>query len=124
MRNCPHIRQQQELLKVSLAMANDERLYRVSFVNQDKVYEVYVRHVYQSDMWGFIQLEEFVFGNRSDLLVDPSEDKLKQEFADVNTCYVPMQAIIRIDEVKREGVAKISDAKGNITAFPLAPPKK
>ncbi len=105
-------------------MANDERLYRVSFVNQDKVYEVYVRHVYQSDMWGFIQLEEFVFGNRSDLLVDPSEDKLKQEFADVNTCYVPMQAIIRIDEVKREGVAKISDAKGNITAFPLAPPKK
>ncbi len=105
-------------------MANDERLYRVNFVNQDKVYEVYVRHVYQSDMWGFIQLEEFVFGNRSDLLVDPSEDKLKQEFADVNTCYVPMQAIIRIDEVKREGVAKISDAKGNITAFPLAPPKK
>lgn len=105
-------------------MANDERLYRVSFVNQDKVYEVYVRHVYQSDMWGFIQLENFVFGNRSELLVDPSEDKLKQEFADVNTCYVPMQAIIRIDEVKREGVAKISDAKGNITAFPMTPPRK
>ncbi len=105
-------------------MANDERLYRVNFVNQDKVYEVYVRHVYQSDMWGFIQLEEFVFGNRSDLLVDPGEDKLKQEFADVNTCYVPMQAIIRIDEVKREGVAKISDAKGNITAFPMTPPRK
>ncbi|SIQ74148.1 DUF1820 family protein [Marinobacterium stanieri] len=105
-------------------MANDERLYRVSFVNQDKVYEVYVRHVYQSDMWGFIQLEDFVFGNRSELLVDPSEDKLKQEFADVNTCYVPMQAIIRIDEVKREGVAKISDAKGNITAFPMTPPRK
>lgn len=105
-------------------MASDERLYRVSFVNQDKVYEVYVRHVYQSDMWGFIQLEDFVFGNRSELLVDPSEDKLKQEFADVNTCYVPMQAIIRIDEVKREGVAKISDAKGNITAFPMTPPRK
>lgn len=105
-------------------MANDERLYRVNFVNQDKVYEVYVRHVYQSDMWGFIQLEDFVFGNRSELLVDPSEDKLKQEFADVDTCYVPMQAIIRIDEVKREGVAKISDAKGNITAFPMTPPRK
>lgn len=105
-------------------MASDERVYRVSFVNQDKVYEVYVRHVYQSDMWGFIQLEDFVFGNRSELLVDPSEDKLKQEFADVNTCYVPMQAIIRIDEVKREGVAKISDAKGNITAFPMTPPRK
>ncbi len=105
-------------------MASAERLYRVSFVNQDKVYEVYVRHVYQSDMWGFIQLEEFVFGNRSELLVDPGEEKLKQEFADVNTCYVPMQAIIRIDEVRSEGVARISEAKGNVAAFPLAPPKR
>ncbi|GAA0695905.1 DUF1820 family protein [Marinobacterium maritimum] len=105
-------------------MANEARLYRVSFVNQDKVYEVYVRHVYQSDMWGFIQLEDFVFGSRSELLVDPGEEKLKQEFADVNTCYVPMQAIIRIDEVKTEGVARISEAKGNIAAFPLTPPRK
>lgn len=105
-------------------MANEPRLYRVSFVNQDKVYEVYVRHVYQSDLWGFIQLEDFVFGKRSELLVDPGEEKLKQEFADVNTCFVPMQAIIRIDEVKHEGVAKISEAKGNIAAFPLAPPRK
>jgi len=105
-------------------MASEQRLYRVSFVNQDKVYEVYVRHVYQSDMWGFIQLEEFVFGNRSELLVDPGEEKLKQEFADVNTCYVPMQAIIRIDEVRSEGVARISEAKGNVAAFPLAPPKR
>lgn len=105
-------------------MANEERLYRVGFVNQDKVYEVYVRHVYQSDLWGFIQLEDFVFGNRSELLVDPGEEKLKQEFADVNTCYVPMQAIIRIDEVKHEGVARISEAKGNVTAFPLTPPRK
>lgn len=104
-------------------MANDPRLYRVSFVNQDKVYEVYVRHVYQSDMWGFIQLEGFVFGNRSELVVDPSEEKLKQEFADVENCFVPMQAIIRIDEVKREGVSKISDAKGTVAAFPVTPPR-
>lgn len=105
-------------------MANEQRLYRVSFVNQDKVYEVYVRHVYQSDIWGFIQLEDFVFGNRSELLVDPGEEKLKQEFADVNTCYVPVQAIIRIDEVKNEGVARISEAKGTVAAFPLTPPRR
>lgn len=105
-------------------MASEERLYRVSFVNQDKVYEVYVQHVFQSDMWGFIQLENFVFGNRSELLVDPGEEKLKQEFADVNACYVPMQAIIRIDEVRSEGVAKITEAKGNVAAFPLTPPRR
>lgn len=105
-------------------MASEDRLYRVSFVNQDKVYEVYVRHVFQSDMWGFVQLEDFVFGNRSELLVDPGEEKLKQEFADVNSCYIPMQAIIRIDEVRNEGVARISEARGNVAAFPLVPPRR
>lgn len=106
-------------------MANDDRIYRVMFVNQDQVYELYVKHVYQSDMWGFLELEEFVFGNRSELLVDPGEEKLKAQFAGVKRSYIPMQAVIRIDEVEQEGVAKMSVAKGTITAFPMAvPPKK
>jgi len=106
-------------------MANDDRIYRVMFVNQDQVYELYVKHVYQSDMWGFLELEEFVFGNRSELLVDPGEEKLKAQFSGVKRSYIPMQAVIRIDEVEQEGVAKMSDAKGTITAFPMAvPPKK
>ncbi len=106
-------------------MAKDERIYRVMFVNQDKVYEVFVNHVFQSDMWGFIQLEGFVFGSKSDLLVDPSEEKLKQQFAEVERSYIPMQAIIRIDEVKKEGVAKITEAKGTVAAFPvMQPPSK
>ena len=105
-----------------MATSKQDHLYRVVFVNQDKVYDVFVKNVYQSDMWGFIQIEDFVFGNRSDLLVDPSEEKLKQQFADVNRSYIPMQAIIRIDEVKKEGVSKITDAKGNVTQFPVMPP--
>lgn len=103
-------------------MSDHERIYRVLFVSQDQVYEVFARHVFQSEMWGFIELEEFVFGSRSDLVVDPGEEKLKQQFADVKRSYVPMQAIIRIDEVHKEGVAKITDAKGKITAFPVMPP--
>ena len=106
-------------------MASDDRIYRVTFVNQDKVYELYVIHVYQSDLWGFLEVEEFVFGSRSELLVDPGEEKLKQEFTGVKRSYIPMQAIVRIDEVVNEGIAKISDAKGTVTAFPLSvPPKK
>lgn len=106
-------------------MANEEHMYRVTFVNQNEVYELYVKHVYQSEMWGFLEIEEFVFGSRSDLVVDPSEEKLKQQFADVKRSYIPMQAVVRIDEVTREGVAKVSEAKGSIAAFPLAaPPKK
>lgn len=105
-------------------MASEEPIYRVTFVNQDKVYELYVRHVFQSDLWGFIELEGFVFGSQSDLLVDPGEEKLKQQFSEVKRSYVPMQAIIRIDEVRQEGAAKISEAKGTVTAFPLVPPKR
>ncbi|MFC6670067.1 DUF1820 family protein [Marinobacterium aestuariivivens] len=105
-------------------MASDERMYRVQFVNQDQVYEVYARHVYQSEMWGFIEVGEFVFGTRSELLVDPGEEKLKKQFGDVKRSFIPMQAIIRIDEVKQEGVPKISEAKGTITAFPLSVPPR
>lgn len=106
-------------------MAKPTPIYRVSFINQDKVYEVFVEHVYQSDLWGFIQLEGFSFGNRSELLVDPGEEKLKQQFSDVVRSYIPMQAIIRIDEVEKMGVAKVTDAKGNVTPFPMTtPPRK
>ncbi|GGO78716.1 hypothetical protein GCM10011348_11320 [Marinobacterium nitratireducens] len=105
-------------------MASDDRMYRVQFVNQDQVYELYARHVYQSEMWGFIEVEAFVFGNRSEVLVDPGEEKLKKQFGDVKRSFIPMQAIIRIDEVQHEGVPRISEAKGTVTAFPVAVPPR
>ena len=95
-----------------------DQIYKVIFHNQNQVYEVYARHVYQSDMYGFIEIEEFVFGERSKMIVDPSEEKLKNEFASVARSYIPMHSLIRIDEVEKEGVSKISDFKGeNVTAI-------
>jgi hypothetical protein len=107
-------------------MTNPKSIYRVKFVNQDKLYEVYCTHIYQSDMYGFIEIEELIFGERSQLLVDPSEEKLQKEFAGVKRSFVPMHAIVRIDEVEKEGTPKISDSKGaTITAFPnTSPPNK
>ena len=57
--------------------------FRVQFVSQDKVFEVFAKQIYSSDLYGFIEVEEFVFGERSGLLVDPSEEKLKAEFQGV-----------------------------------------
>lgn len=95
-----------------------EPIYKVIFHNQNEVYEIYARHVYQSDMYGFIEIEELVFGERSQLLVDPSEEKLKNEFATVSRSYIPVHSLIRIDEVEKEGVPKISESKGeNVTAI-------
>ena len=100
-----------------------EPVYKVIFQNGSQVFEVFARQIYQSDMWGFIEVEEFVFGERSQILVDPSEEKLKNEFGSVNRSYIPLQSIIRIDEVDKEGSAKVSDvtpAEGNVASFPFA----
>lgn len=95
-----------------------EPIYKVIFHNQNEVYEVYARHVYQSDMYGFIEIEEFVFGERTQLLVDPGEEKLKNEFSSVSRSYIPVHSLIRIDEVEKEGIARVSEAKGeNITSI-------
>jgi hypothetical protein len=97
-------------------------IYKVIFHNGGQVYEVFARQIYQSDMWGFVEVEELVFGERSQIVVDPGEEKLKNEFAGVKRSYIPLQAIIRIDEVEKEGAARISDAtSAKIAPFPVAP---
>ena len=97
----------------------DNPIFKVIFLNQSQVYEVYVQQIFQSDLYGFIEIEEFLFGEKNQLIVDPGEEKLKSEFATVKRSYIPMHAIIRIDEVERQGVPKVTESMGgNITAFP------
>jgi hypothetical protein len=96
-------------------------VYKVIFLNQTQVYEVFCTAIYQSEMYGFIEVEEFVFGERSQLLVEPAEEKLKNEFAGVKRSYIPMHAIIRIDEVEKEGAVKVTEVKSGgdkVTPFP------
>jgi len=94
-------------------------IYKVIFFNQGQIFEVFARQIYQSDLYGFVEIEELVFGERSGLLVDPGEEKLKAEFEGVGRSYIPMHSIVRIDEVAKEGVGKISEAKSsNISPFP------
>ncbi|WP_188150471.1 DUF1820 family protein [Teredinibacter waterburyi] len=99
-------------------------VYRVVFYNRNQVYEIYARAIYQSEMYGFIEIEEFVFGERAQLVVDPAEEKLKTEFAGVKRSYLPMHSIVRIDEVEKEGAVKVSDVKGGdkIAQFPYPVP--
>ncbi|MEX2479399.1 MAG: DUF1820 family protein [Gammaproteobacteria bacterium] len=106
-------------------MAAKKSTYRISFHNQGKVYEIYAREVHQSSLFGFIEVEKIVFGEKSTLLVDPSEEHLKSEFAGVNRTYIPMHAVIRIDEVEKSGHSKITDADTSgdkIAPFPVFTP--
>ena len=91
-----------------------KRLYRIRFLNQDNtLYEIYARHIEESDLFGFILVEDFVFGKTTSVVVDPSEERLKLEFNDVSRCFIPYNSILRIDEVSKEGVSKITDIKGS-----------
>jgi hypothetical protein len=82
-------------------------LYKVVFVNQGKVYEIYARHVGQGELYGFVEVKDLVFGARSRVVVDPAEEKLRNEFDGVGVTYVPIHSVVRIDRVEREGTAKI-----------------
>ena len=99
---------------------SDKPLYKIIFMNQGQVYEVYAKSVSQGALFGFIEVEQLVFGERTTVVVDPSEEKIKSEFANVRRTYLPMHSIVRIDEVDKQGASKISDVPGGkVTPFPM-----
>lgn len=95
-------------------------LFKVVFMSQGQVYEIYARQVGHGELFGFVEVEELVFGERTTLVVDPSEERIKSEFENVRRTYLPMHSIIRIDEVEKQGISKISKLEGgNVAQFPL-----
>ncbi len=95
--------------------------YKIIFLNQGEIYEIYAKSIIQGELFGFVEVEELLFGEHTTLVVDPSEERLKTEFAGVKRTYIPLHAVIRIDEVEKEGVGKIIDNSGNkkVTPFPI-----
>lgn len=95
-------------------------IFRISFINQGKVYQLHAESVHQADMYGFVTIAGLIFGETTSLVVDPAEEKLQAEFADVKQVTIPMHAVIRIDEVEKRGQNKILDLDDNtnVTAFP------
>ena len=98
-------------------------LYKIIFANQEAIFEIYARSIKESDLFGFIEVEELVFGEQTALVVDPSEERLKMEFNGVKRTFIPMQSIFRIDEVSKQGPAKVKDKTGydnKVSHFPGA----
>ena len=98
----------------------DSPLYKVMFLNQGKVYEIYAKSVSHGNLFGFIEVEKLVFGAKSTVVVDPSEERIQTEFADVKRTYLPLHSIVRIDEVEKQGVSKVTNIEGsNVAQFPM-----
>ena len=104
-------------------MTNNKRLYKIKFINQNQVYELYAKSVYSSDIYGFVTVSELVFDRSEGLVIDPTEEKLKEEFSNVNALHLPHHHVLRIEEVKDKQTCSISRLKteGNVTALPNTP---
>lgn len=102
-------------------MTHPKSIYKVIFFHQNQIYEIYAKQITQSNLLGFIEAEALIFGEKSAVVVDPSEERLKTEFQNVKRSFIPLHSILRIDEVDKEGIAKIKEISGkknNISPFP------
>jgi hypothetical protein len=97
-------------------------LYKITFHNHGRVYELYARHVASSTLWGFTEVGTRGFAVRDGVVFDPTVERLRDEFGDTRMLHLPMQSVIRIEEVARKGLAAIRDAETGekvVTPFPL-----
>ena len=91
------------------------------------MFEVYCRGVAQSGLFGFIELEDFLFGEKTQAVIDPAEERLKALFEGVASTHVPMHAVVRIDQVEKQGTATVHEANpetakgGKILTLPSGP---
>jgi hypothetical protein len=98
----------------------DRKVYKVVFFSQGQVYEVYAKSVGQGNLFGFVEVEGLLFGEKTSTIVDPSEESLKREFDGVERTYIPMHSVLRIDEVEKRGTSKVHVVGdgAKVTPFP------
>lgn len=102
-------------------------MFKVSFLNQGKVYELYCQNVSGSDLaYGFVEISKLVFDSEDAVVIDPTEERLREEFADVEVLHLPMHSIIRVEQVKKRGTCVIRDSKSGekVTPLPLDGPRR
>jgi hypothetical protein len=104
----------------------EKRLYKIIFLNQGKVYELFGESVSSSGLWGFIEVADLVFESGEGLVVDPTEERMRQEFANARVLHLPIQSVLRIEEVDKRGKCMIRDRESGekVTPFPVSPPHR
>ena len=98
------------------------KLYKVTFLNHGRIYELYAHRVTGSSLWGFTEVAELVFDVNDGVVIDPTEERLRDEFGGTRVLHLPMQSIVRIEEVEKKGQSAIRDAatgESVVTVLPL-----
>ncbi len=97
------------------------KLFKVTFINHGRIYELYARHVASGNLWGFTEVSELVFDVNDGVVIDPTEERLRDEFGDTRVLHLPMQSIVRIEEVEKKGQSAIRDAATGESVVTLLP---
>ncbi len=102
-------------------VAKKQPIFRIRFMNAGKIFELYAKQVTQGELFGFVEISGLLWGKKSDLIVDPTEQDLKNEFAGVSRIHVPMHSVVRVDEVDKSAGGKIISLKGGDEATAASP---
>ena len=107
-----------------------KKLYKVTFLSLGRTLELYARHVGSSGLWGFTEIGEIDFAHSDNVVVDPTEERLREEFKNTKVLHVPMHCIVRVEEVEKREPLVIRDAKSGeqiasdtVRPFPMPPPR-
>lgn len=100
-----------------------EKLYRIAFLNHGKVYELFCSGVCTSGLLGFIEVSGLLFSEKDSVVVDPTEERMRDEFDGVEVLHLPMHSVLRVEEVRKKGQAIIRDRESGekVTPFPIPP---
>jgi hypothetical protein len=78
--------------------AREKTYYKVSFARDNEMYQVCARSVQSSDLFGLIEIADFIFPSNR-LVYNPGEERIRREFSGIRRTWIPYHAIVRIDEV-------------------------
>ncbi|MCX7552791.1 DUF1820 family protein [Marinicella sp. S1101] len=104
----------------------NHKIYRINYNTNQEVYELYAKAVNTQELLGFISISDLLFDQQSGVVIDPTEERLKTEFKGVKTLHLPIQNVLKIEEVEQKKSCKIKTLKKdiNLTAIPNQPGPK
>ena len=83
------------------------------------MYEIYSHGITSSGLYGFVEVSELVFESSASMVVDPVEEKLQDEFSGVEVLHLPIQSVLRVEQVRKRGQCVIRDQKTGEKVTPL-----
>jgi len=100
-----------------------EKLFRIAFLNHGKVYELFCSEICSSTLFGFVEVTGLLFGEKDSVVVDPTEEKIRDEFDGVEILHLPMHSVLRVEQVRKKGQVVIRDRESGekVMPFPIQP---